>query len=249
FDRLDMNLVGRNFSTNGSLIPVNLQVDQNNVVTSGTFLNAQFFLEARPYDEEVDFYDITPGAEFDLSDTLRLNVRGHVSRSTFFREAPTILIKTPLNQGITASFDNTGGDFPTVTTNVDLNDPNLVWTWEGGRLNIQNERRVTETKGAFVDLEWGDEANNLRVGVAYDDASRRIVAYDNSARWEDVACRDGLDPNGDSPDDRAPCNGLNPNSLIPQSQLASYIRRGPGFITMDFARFMADSRYHELSAN
>lgn len=249
FDRLDMNLVGRNFSTNGSLIPVNLQVDQNNVVTSGTFLNAQFFLEARPYDEEVDFYDITPGAEFDLSDTLRLNVRGHVSRSTFFREAPTILINTPLNQGITASFDNTGGDFPTVTTNVDLNDPNLGWTWEGGRLNIQNERRVTETKGAFVDLEWGDEANNLRVGVAYDDASRRIVAYDNSARWEDVACRDGLDPNGDSPDDRAPCNGLNPNSLIPQSQLASYIRRGPGFITMDFARFMADSRYHELSAN
>src|SRR5690606_41442330 len=43
--RLDMNLVGRN----GAIIPLDMQLDANNVVTSATFTNAQFFLEARPY--------------------------------------------------------------------------------------------------------------------------------------------------------------------------------------------------------
>ena len=43
-DRIDMNLIGRN----GGMIPINMQVDANNVVTSATFTNAQFFLEARP---------------------------------------------------------------------------------------------------------------------------------------------------------------------------------------------------------
>lgn len=248
FDRLDMNLVGRNFSTNGSLIPVNMQVDVNNVVTSATLANAQFFLEARPYDEEVNFYDVNPGASFDLSESMRLNVGGNYSRSLFWREAPTILINTPLLQGTTAFFDNAGGNFPQVTTNIDLNDPNLGWTWAGGRVNIQNERRVTETTGGHLDFEWGDEQNNLRAGIAYDEISRVIDPRDNSARWEDLACRNGLDANGNSPTPRAPCDGLSPNALIPQSALASYLSAGPaGFITIDFARFMADSGYAGLN--
>jgi hypothetical protein len=35
---------------------------------------------------------------------------------------------------------------PRIDTNVDLNDPNQ-FVWAGGRVNIQNERRETETKG------------------------------------------------------------------------------------------------------
>jgi TonB-dependent receptor len=92
---------------------------------------------------------------------------------------------------------------------------------------------------------------NIRVGVAYDEISRSISARDNSARWEDVVCRNGLDADGNSPaTGRLPCNGLNPNSGIPQSALASYLKPGPyGFITVDFDRFMADTNYHELSKN
>ena len=41
-----MNLVGRN----GASIPTNMEVDaKQRVVTSATFANAQFFLEARPW--------------------------------------------------------------------------------------------------------------------------------------------------------------------------------------------------------
>jgi TonB-dependent receptor len=244
FERLDMNWVVRN---SNFMIPRNMQIDANNIVTSGEFLNSQFFLEARPYEEDVDFWNFNPGAHFDFTENVQLDVQLNKSRSLFFRESPTILVSTPLNSGIRVDYDNTGGDFPTISTNFDLNDPNAGWTWVGGRLNIQNEKRLTKTSGAHADLTVGDEDANIKVGGAYDEISRGISARDNSARWEDVACRNGLDANGNSPTvNRAPCNGLNPNSLIPQSQLASYLTPGPGFISVDFDRFKADSRYQEL---
>ena len=56
--RTDMDLVGRN----GQMIPVNMQVDANNVVTQATFANAQYFLEQRPYDQHTKFYNINPGS-------------------------------------------------------------------------------------------------------------------------------------------------------------------------------------------
>lgn len=247
FDRLDVNWVGRF----GSLIPLNMEVDDNNVVTQGTFANAQFFLEARPYSEDVDFYNFNPGAHFEFGDNHELDVQVNSSRSEFFRESPTILINTPMGQGTVVTYNNTGGDYPQVTTNIDLNDPNAGWVFAGGRLNIANEKRTTETDGAHVDYRFGDSVQNIRMGLAYDEVSRKISARDNSARWEDVVCRDGLDTAGNSPvTGRAACNGLNPNSGIPQAQLASYLKPGPyGFITVDFDRFMADTNYHELSKN
>ena len=247
FDRLDVNWIGRF----GSLIPLNMEVDENNVVTKGTFANAQFFLEARPYTEDVDFYNFNPGAHFEFGDEHQLDVQINSSRSEFFRESPTVLINTPMGQGTVVNYENTGGDYPQVTTNIDLNDPNAGWVFAGGRLNIANEKRITETDGAHVDYRFGDDVQNIRFGLAYDEISRSISARDNSARWEDVVCRNGLDADGNSPaTGRLPCNGLNPNSGIPQSELASYLKPGPyGFITVDFDRFMADTNYHELSKN
>ncbi|HEU4590205.1 MAG TPA: TonB-dependent receptor [Steroidobacteraceae bacterium] len=245
FDRLDMNWVVRNSNW---MVPINTTVDDNGVFTSGTFANSQFFLEARPYNEEVDFWNFNPGAHFDFGDRWQLDVQLNKSRSLFFREAPTVLVNSPA--GITVNFQNEGGNTPIVTaSNLDFNDPNAGWTWAGGRVNIQNEKRLTKTSGAHADLRFGDDKNNIRVGGAYDEISRGISGRDNSARWEDVVCRNGLDANGNSPTTgRAPCNGLNPNSAIPQSALASYLKPGPaGFITVDFDRFMADSQYKQLS--
>jgi len=245
-DRIDMNLVGRN----GGIIPTDLQVDGNNVVTSGTFANAQFFLEARPYREDLKFYNINPGARiyFGDDDDIKLDVQANLGRSWFFRESPSILVNTPLGQNIAVDYSNSGGDIPTISTNIDLNDPNAGWTWTGGRVNIQNEKRVTENKGARADLQFGQDRSNLRVGFAYDDIERRITSYDNSGAWEDIACR-GLNPDGSVPDPRPACVG-GPLAAVPQGSLASYLRPGPyGFITVDFDRFMADTNYRELSDN
>src|SRR5688572_5946104 len=148
FNRLDVNFIGRN----GAAIPTNMEVDENNVVTSATFANAQFFLEARPYDEQVDFWNFNPGATFEFTENVRMDFQLNRSRSWFFRQAPTILVNTPLNSGIVANFDNTGGEHVSITTNVDLNDPNLGWVWTGGgRVNIQNEKRLVTNQGAHLD--------------------------------------------------------------------------------------------------
>lgn len=245
-DRIDVNLIMRS----GSAIPLNMKVDENNVVQSATFANSQFFLEARPYKESAQFYNVNPGAHFEFGEAHTLDLQANVGRSEWFREAPTVLVNTPAGQGIYVDYTN--GDVPTfdvknASGKVDLNNPNLGWTWAGGRLNIQNEKRNTATDGAHLDYRFGDDENNLRFGLAYDSASRFIRGLDNSGRWEDVACRNGLNAEGNSPNPRAACNGLNPNSAVPQSALASYLRPSDaGFITVDFDKFLGATNYYNL---
>ncbi|MES2822809.1 MAG: TonB-dependent receptor [Pseudomonadota bacterium] len=245
-ERLAMTMVGRN----GSMIPLNMQLDSNNVVQSGTFANAQFFLEARPYKEDAEFYNVNPGAHFEFGEANTLDIQANSSRSDWFREAPTVMVATQLNRGIYVDYTN--GEVPSfdikdANGEVDLNDVNLGWGWNGGRLNIANEKRHTATDGLHLDYRFGDDTTNIKLGLAYDDISRRIRGYDNSARWEDLTCRNGLDANGNSPTTgRAGCNGLNPNSAIPLSALPSYLAQGPGFITVEFDKVKAATGYYAL---
>jgi len=247
FDRVDMNWVGRN---SNFMVPTGLQVDENFVVTQGTFLNSQFFLEARPYHEKVNFFNLNPGFSYQFSDFIRLDGQFNMSKSQFLRESPTILINTPLGVGINVEYDNPGKPFPNINTNADLNNPNLGWTWlGGGRVNIQNERRVTKTKAAHLDALFGEEDGvNVRAGVAWDQASRSIMALDNSARWQQVVCGGGgtFQP---APAPQPPCNGQ-AGSAITNAQLGSYLRPGPaGFIAVDYDRFFGDTNYSDLSSN
>jgi len=248
FQRIDMNWIVRN---SNNMVPIGVTVDSNNVATSGTFANSQFFLEARPYKEELDFYNINPGVMWQVNDWLRIDGQFNLSNSEFKRQAPTILFNTPLNTGLTVNYDNTGGDVPLITSNRDLNDPNLGWVWAGGRVNIQNELRETETKGTRWDFTVGrDEGINFRFGVAYDDVSRTIDARDNSQRWQNFVCGGG--GTGSGPTDTLPttnpsCDGR-AGSAITQGNLASYIRQGElGFITLDFDRLFRDTNYQAYS--
>ena len=219
------------------------------MVTSATFANAQYFLEDRPYKEDVKFLNLNPGMHWEPLSILSVDAQINMNRSTYQNLTPTVLINTPLGQGITVNYSNPGTPYPnTVDSNVNLNDPNAGWTWNGGRVNLANEKRLTKTDGAHVDLRFGDEKTNIKVGAAYDEVSRGISARNNDARWEDVVCRGGLDANGNSPTvNRAPCDGLNANAAIPQSRLHEYLAPGPaGFITVDFDKFKADSDYQRL---
>lgn len=218
-DRIDINLVGRVFSPDSGLLPIGMELDENNTVTSGTFTNATFFLEARPYREKVQYWHIDPGATFQLggNEDLRLDVQGYISRSWMNRESPTILVNSPPT---TIEYAN-DGSLPSWETDLNLNDPDLGWTWTGGRVNVQNERRLTRTRGLRADLRFGDDRNNLKIGAAYDKNYRRIQGFDNSAAWQ-----------------------ANVFSLIPSTALSDYLRSGPnGFITADFESFMADTNY------
>jgi TonB-dependent receptor len=274
-ERIDMNLVGRN----GGMIPINMQVDRDNcaqgcVVTSATFANAQAFLEYRPFIEDTEFYGANPGFNWQLTDKLSLNWQADYTHSEFHRESPTFLVSTPANSGMTVNYTNNGG-IPTIDSSLDLNNP-ANFGWNGGRVNMQDEERETETKGTRASLTFGDSAFSVSVGGAYDDVERRIQAFDNSQAWQNATC--GNNPNVflQSPNSQPACAGLNQpgaapagyptypglgtgasvgspglvyqGSLIPQTSLANYLRPGPGFITADWDAFARDSQYAAFHA-
>lgn len=224
-DRIDMNLVGRTFGPVG-FIPTNMVLDANNVVTSATLVNAQFFLEARPYRDEVQYWNINPGATFWFgeNDGIRLDVQGNWSRSWFFRESPTILPTSPFT---TVEYRNDGSQ-PTYTTGgLDLNDPNAGWSWAGGRVNINNEKRVTEAGRLRADLLFGEDNRNVKVGVSQDRFRRTIVGFDNSAAWQ-----------------------ANVFETVPAGDLPNFLVPGPhGFVTVDFDAFMDATNYREYFDN
>ena len=277
-ERVDMNWVGRN----GAMVPLNMKVDRADcaagcVVTEGTFANAQFFLEYRPFLEDTEFYGVNPGFDYQITDTLKLDMQVNYTKSTFHRESPTFLVITPASSGVTVAYKNDGG-IPSIQPNIDLNDP-TKFGWPGGRVNMQDERRQTETKGVRGNLTWGDEQLNLKVGGAYDDVSRRIRAYDNSPAWQNAVCGNNPSVFVPLPNSQPPCAGLNQpgaaptgyptypgygtnytagqtgpitygGSLIPSASLANYLKPGKfGFLTVDWDKFKTDSKYDQFHDN
>ncbi|MDR3527370.1 MAG: TonB-dependent receptor [Rhizomicrobium sp.] len=286
FDRSDINWEVRN----GAAIPIGVTVDANNVVTSGTFANANWLLEARPYREYGDFYSINPGVDWQATDLFHLSWQANASRSHFFRDAPTILLATASSAGnatgvtgaiapaggVTVAYDNSTGSTPSLTTNVALNDP-AAFQWAGGRVNISAEKRYTYTAGTHLDLQYGGSEANLKLGFAYDEAFRDVIGYDNSQAWQNAVCGDNPNIFLPNPNSQPSCDGLSVvgnaatvnavtgyptypglgsgystgsaalayrGSLIPQTQLSSYLKAGPaGFVNVDYAKFFKDSHY------
>ena len=273
--RIDMNWVGRN----GAVIPLNMAVDRSDcsngcVVTQATYANAQFFLEYRPFIETTRFWGVNPGFEWNFTDNLKLDAQANWTESHFHRESPTVLVITPASSGVTVNYTNDGSIPNVAVTGADLNNP-AAFGWPGGRVNIQDERRRTETRGVRANLTWGDSHLNLHVGGAYDDVQRSITAFDNSQAWQNAVCGDNPSVFVPGPNTQPPCQGLNTatpgagyptypaygtgftagqagpvtyrGSLIPQAALATYLRPGPdGFITVDWDAFRAASNYAQF---
>jgi TonB-dependent receptor len=180
FNRLDEDLSLRNSST---IVPSNVQVAPNGVVTQATLNNAQFFLEARPYKEDVDFYNLNPQFDYRPNNWIQVNGQLNYNKSTFFRSDDSYLFNSPL---MNVNYSNPAGSpYPTITASQDLNNPNLGYTINSFR--VQPVKRVTEDKGAHLDVTFGDSDNNIKMGYAYDDTYREIIASDNSTAANNYA--------------------------------------------------------------
>ena len=235
-NRLDMNLFVRN--SNG-IVPIDWTVDGNGVLTKGTFANAQFFLEARPVHETVDFVNINPSLTYKPNDWLKVDAQVNYNRSVFNNTGNSFIFDTAPNQGLVATYDNSGGtDFPVITSNKDLNDPNLSWVNDSYR--IQRARRVTTGKGAHLDVQVGDNAVNFKFGYAYDDTSRLIQAFDNSILAQTVGV--AAIPNSAISQYLMP----GPSRLLDQSgQVVGF----PAFVQPDYAKLQAAANTDELTKN
>ncbi|HEV2701352.1 MAG TPA: TonB-dependent receptor [Steroidobacteraceae bacterium] len=215
--RIDMDWVGRN----GAGIPLNTKVDNATpgctagcVVTSATYANSQFFLEYRPYVENTYFWNTNPGFEWTINDKFSFDVQGNYSQSRFHRESPTVLPITAGNSGLTVSYTNTGID-PSIASNVDLDNP-ANFIWNGGRVNIQDERRITSTRGARANFTWSQsDLLNVKVGAAFDRIARNINAYDNSQAWQNAVCGDNPNVSLPGPNTQPACAGLSVTGAAP----------------------------------
>ncbi|UAK26133.1 TonB-dependent receptor [Sphingomonas nostoxanthinifaciens] len=212
YNRFNMNWQVRNSgpgtgpTATGGMVPFNIVTDANNIVTSGTFANSSFFLENDIFNQKTKFWNINPNAEWTPTSKIKVQAQLNYGHSTFFREQPQFDFQTTPQSGVEVAYTNNGGDVPTITPNVNLNDPNLGWKWY--RVNVQNISRETTTKGAHLDTTFGDDHANIKAGFAYDDAKRIIKAYDNSTAFQTAVCG-------------ATCDGT--TGSVPNSQLAQYL--------------------------
>ncbi|HEX4270141.1 MAG TPA: TonB-dependent receptor, partial [Rhizomicrobium sp.] len=170
-DRSDIDWGVRAGAGSQPMIPENLQMNSSGVVTSGTFANAQLFLEARPYKEKGDFFSINPGASWQINELMHVDFQLNASRSHFFRDSPTFLLVTcpstpnaagtpgcsAPNGGAVVNFSNpAGAPYPSITSNFDYNNP-ANFQWATGRVNLQDEKRYSYTNGAHLDYTWGGD--------------------------------------------------------------------------------------------
>ena len=274
--RQDMDWVGRN----GSMIPLNETFDRSDcsqgcTVTGATFANSQFFLEYRPYTETTDFWGSNPGLNWRVNDWLSGDIQGNYTKSTFHREVPSVLVATA--NDVTIDYANDGG-VPNIGSNVDLNNPaNFSWN-SGTRVNIQDERRRTTTKGVRFDVTLGKGGLfNVKAGAAYDDIWRHIDGFDNSQAWQNAVCGDNPNLFLPGPNTQPPCQGLSTaapgagyptypglgvgssvgmgplayqGSLVPAGALGNYLAPGPaGFVTVNWNQFKGVSDYNAFHAN
>ncbi|MCX8477151.1 MAG: TonB-dependent receptor [Sphingomonas sp.] len=231
FTRTSMNWVVRN----GAAIPLNTTYDRSDctagcVVTGGTYANAQFFLEYRPYHDTQEYWGVNPGMEFVVNDYIKGDLQANYTKSTFHRESPTVLVITPPSSGLTATYVNDGG-IPQITSNVDLNNPaNFGWAG-GGRVNLNGEDRETETKGIRGSLLFGDAARfSVRVGGAYDDTMRRITPFDNTNPWQNAICGNGPSVTLPAPNTgTTPCTGLSQPGSTPPTGFPTFPGYGTNF--------------------
>ena len=262
-NRSDLDIGLRNGAGAQPMIPIGTTIDPishayiggNNggVVSSTTLADAQFFLEARPYQEKGDFISLNPGASWDVTDLLHVDLQANASRSHFFRDSPTVFLTscpsaalptgvtgcTPPAGGVFATFTNTTyGAPPVITSNLNLNSPasyqwsNSVLSGNAGRVNLQDERRYTYTNGMHLDVKYGGDQMAIKVGGAYDEVFRNITAIDASQEWQNAICGDNPSVYVPGTAYSPPCQGLNtatPNTLEPTS-IASPAWAGQGSV-------------------
>ncbi len=232
-ERVSMNLIGRN----GNMIPLGMQLDQNNVVTSATFANAQYFFGSASIPRKTS----SSGASIPVRNCCWAPIRTSSSTCRPTPRAAGWHANRPASWSPRRSLPWTTATKAATAPASPARSISTTPIWAGaGRAAgsiSRTKKRQTETRGARADLQFGEDQRNVKIGASYDMAERTIRGFDNSIAWEQVVCRG----NGGNV-----CNG-GAGSAIPNSALASYLKPGPGdFITADFSRFLADTNYYAL---
>ena len=103
-------------------IPIGMEFDRSDctygcTVTKATLANTFWGLEYRPMKEQTQFYSINPGFEWRLAENWTIDGHVNKTRSTFYRDMPTVMLATRSPNSV-IQYDNTvPGQPPTYTGN------------------------------------------------------------------------------------------------------------------------------------
>jgi TonB-dependent receptor len=218
-NRTDSTLGIRAGAASVPIVPVGLTVDSNSFITSGTILGGIYGVEARPYVEHGNFYNVNPGMSWQATDLLHVDLQFNASRSNFFRDAPTFYVVTAppsQNANIPGPTPPAGGPIATytlaqphalTTSNIDINNP-ANFQWNNGLVRMQDERHITKTNGAHLDVKYGGDDFAVKVGFAYDDAFRQVIGINPDAQYQSAVCGDNPSVFLPPPNTASPCQGL-----------------------------------------
>jgi TonB-dependent receptor len=187
FNRADIMLYARRtrYNAGEAMIPENMTVDSNGVITDLTLYNSSYFTEQRDYIEDLDFYALMPSLNWQIRDGFEVDISASYTSSKFDRDNPTWLYQTP--QGVTHYTQN--GDVPSFDVDFDLNGT-TGWQWYlNGASGFRTARahRETDTTGLHADFGLGDDPDRsgVKFGIAFDNAERNMKAYAAPAGYGD----------------------------------------------------------------
>jgi TonB-dependent receptor len=215
YERNDLNLAVRGVNNN---IPLNVQIGENNVVTSATLANPQWLNENRPYHEVTDFLNVNTGLDWKLGEKWAVDASFNYNHSNWFRSTNTYLFNSNLNSGITVGLESTGDGVYRITPSQDLNNVNF-WNWNA--LRIQPVERDVYQKGGRFAVEFAlNDAFKVRVGATQDNFHREVTS------WEATAC--ATDGTGAAPENRcaatiAAAGVQNARVAVPNAQLGNFL--------------------------
>jgi iron complex outermembrane receptor protein len=181
FDRYANNLLVRNTGANvagptgfGYITPSNFVIDENNTLTRGTLLNAKFWSENRVFQQESDFRHVGLGGSWQVTDNIGINMKASKAESDFrWRMTSYIFLSRPGQVDISVN----GANIPVISPQLNLADTR---NWQLDTLRVQPRTRDEENENLALDVTFGDEERNIRVGALLNTFSRVRLAYSSS---------------------------------------------------------------------
>jgi TonB-dependent receptor len=233
FGQHDVMLVVRSYNNN---IPIDFKLDQDKVLTGGTFGNAYFLNQSTDAQTYTKLFYRSLKGDWDITDDLHVSVAGMINSGRFTNDAIQYTLQsapgqvnfvtyaagvtapagggpasnlTPLNTGQYATYSYTPGDLtPKLGTNINL--PSYTgWYWNS--IQLIPTRQDLEQRSVRADLTWGDARTlQFSAGVMRSEFERNIVTWNAS----DCAFRNNCTSAFTST--QTSLTGAIPNSAIPQ---------------------------------
>lgn len=167
----------------GFIEPQNFVVDENNTAISGTFNGSRYWSENRVYNFDTDFLQFSLSGDWQR-DNWTVEWYASSNESNHDVTHTTILF---MSDPTVTEYELVGG-YPVLTPRINGVDPMSNPTyWNTDDIRVQPFEREDTNDNIKVDLIYGGDENNIRLGVHQHEFTRDTVSRDWADDFEETA--------------------------------------------------------------